>query len=98
VSPGGFDRSMTAPLGASDPWPKAAWGEGSRASRVYVSMWPVRERYQHLHGFLRYPLAPLSARAARGFLGRTERAMLRFPPGLLDAVRRHAAIAERQSA
>lgn len=96
--PGEFPTGATVPLVAGEPWPKAAWGTGERANRFYTSMWPVRERYHHLHTFLRYPLASLSARAAKGFLSRTERAMLRFPPGLLDAIRQHVAMEEAQSA
>jgi DNA (cytosine-5)-methyltransferase 1 len=36
----------------------------------------------------------LSARATRGFLLRTERSSLRFPPGFLDALRRHVVCME----
>jgi len=42
-----------------------------------------------LAAFLKYPTRPLSERAARGFLGRAERSTLRFPDGLLDALRDH---------
>lgn len=96
--PGKNQAALTVPLTAGEPWPKAAWGRGDAAHPADMSMWPVRQPYQHLHAFLRFPLSPLSARAARGFLSRAERAMLRFPPGLLDAVRRHAAIDEAQPA
>jgi DNA (cytosine-5)-methyltransferase 1 len=76
---------------AGGPWPTAAWGtKGSLAKRVHVSMWPVRGRRQHLKEFLRYPLKPLSARAAEGFLKRAEAGSLRFPPGFLADVAEHA--------
>jgi DNA (cytosine-5)-methyltransferase 1 len=52
-------------------------------------MWPVREPYESLAKFLRYPVAPLSERATAGFLERTSRSTLRFPDGLLDAVEAH---------
>jgi DNA (cytosine-5)-methyltransferase 1 len=43
-----------------------------------------------LDAFLRYESAPLSLKATSGFLRRTESARLRFPPGFLDALRKHA--------
>jgi DNA (cytosine-5)-methyltransferase 1 len=41
--------------------------------------------------FLRYPTKPLSARAASGFLKRTRKGRLRFPPGFVAAVEAHIA-------
>jgi DNA (cytosine-5)-methyltransferase 1 len=72
-------------------WPEAAWGDGTGARhRALVSEYPVHVPYQHLAGFLEHEGRPLSARGARGFLSRASRSTLRFPDGLLDAVRAHA--------
>ncbi len=76
-------------LQPGDPWPAAAWGGDEKAFRASVSAWPVRLAYRHLAGFLRFPPAPLSARACEGFLARAARSRLRFPEGLLEAVARH---------
>jgi DNA (cytosine-5)-methyltransferase 1 len=71
-------------------WPKAAWGGPDGSFAVDVSAWPVQPSGDlDLAGFLEYPTRPLSERAARGFLGRADRSTLRFPDGLLDALRRH---------
>jgi hypothetical protein len=52
-------------------------------------MWPVSWPRPHLSDFLEFPRAPLSARAAGGFLGRARMSTLSFEPGLLVAVARH---------
>lgn len=71
-------------------WPRAASGRpGQRPRAVERSMWPIRTQRPALAEFLEHPVAPLSLRACDGFLSRTERSGLRFPPGLLDAVRAH---------
>lgn len=72
-------------------WPKAAHGADGRAFLVDVSPWPRREPIVPIGEFLRYPTIPLSRRAAAGFLERTSRSTLRFPAGLLDAVREQIA-------
>lgn len=77
-----FDRSVS--------WPKSAWGSPDGSFAVDVSAWPVRPKSDlDLANFLKYPTKPLSERASRGFLGRAERSTLRFPDGLLDALRAH---------
>jgi DNA (cytosine-5)-methyltransferase 1 len=40
--------------------------------------------------FLDHPGAPLSARAATGFLRRTAKGSLRFPPGFIDELQAYA--------
>ena len=90
--PGVFDKGRSRnllPRGVA--WPKAAWGFNGAVYPVDVSMWPVRIPAPHLRDFVKYPLAPLSGRAAAGFLGRAETSGLHFEVGFLDAVRRHAA-------
>ncbi|MBO0728750.1 MAG: DNA (cytosine-5-)-methyltransferase [Acidimicrobiaceae bacterium] len=78
-------------LHPGDSWPRAAScvGLGNRVASVELSPWPVSAPYEHLAEFLEHPLIPLSVRAAEGFLGRAERSSLRFPAGLLDAIRLH---------
>lgn len=84
-----------APLAPGRPWPKAAWNLGEGRSSAKLSTWPVRADRRHLHEFLEYPPRPLSAKATRGFLGRTDVSALRFPPGLLDRLRAHLTLMER---
>lgn len=80
---------VTSALGESKQWPAAAWNVGHGRFGVEISERPVRKRYVSLDAFLRYEPAPLSVKATTGFLRRTEVARLRFPPGFLDAVRKH---------
>jgi DNA (cytosine-5)-methyltransferase 1 len=70
-------------------WPTAAWNVGEGRVRVFASEWPVRRQHRPLEPFLRFPTAPLSAKATAGFLGRAEAAKLRFAHGFLDAIRAH---------
>jgi DNA (cytosine-5)-methyltransferase 1 len=79
----------TVPLKSHTTWPTAAWNVGEGRFKVLASEWPVRRKYQPLHGFLRYPTAPLSAKATAGFLSRAEVAPLNFAEGFLDAIRAH---------
>jgi DNA (cytosine-5)-methyltransferase 1 len=72
-------------------WPTAAWNMGDGRIAVGASEWPVRKRYTPLLEFLRHAPRPLSVKATGGFLERTERSGLRFPPGFLDALRAHEA-------
>jgi hypothetical protein len=96
ASPGVYDESRDEPVGDSAPWPSAAYSKEGRAFLANVSTWPVHADYQNLADFLAHPVTPLSERAAAGFLSRAESSTLRFPDGLLDAVRRH--LAARQEA
>jgi DNA (cytosine-5)-methyltransferase 1 len=68
-------------------WPKAAWGKDHKAHSAVAGLWPEQKPYHHLSEFLRHPVRPLSERALHGFLERALRSSLRFPDGLLDAVR-----------
>jgi DNA (cytosine-5)-methyltransferase 1 len=78
-----------AALKPQTPWPAAAWNVGQGRVRVAASEWPVRRKQQSLSTFLRYPTAPLSAKATAGFLSRAEVAPLKFDDGFLDAIRAH---------
>src|SRR5262249_2546179 len=84
------------PLGQRESWPKAAWGSKGRSFRVALSLWPIREPYQHLEDFLSHRSTPLSVRATAGFLARTQVSSLRFPSGFLREVRMHASRMRRE--
>lgn len=70
-------------------WPRAAFGAGGKAYGVDVSSWPVQWPRPHLADFIRYPMVPLSTRAAAGFLKRARISTLSFEPGFLKAIERH---------
>jgi DNA (cytosine-5)-methyltransferase 1 len=92
AQPGDFDRTrMGAQLPRGVAWPKAAYGYRDKVYPVSVSTWPVASIAPHLSEFLSFPLAPLSLRAAAGFLSRAEVSGLRFEEGFLNDVRRHVA-------
>lgn len=82
-------REEETSLASSDRWPKAAWGRAGERRAVGVSMWPVAYPRPHLHEFLEYEPAPLSARATAGFLDRASRGSLRIPEDLICDVRAH---------
>jgi len=79
----------TSPLLLSKQWPTAAWNVGTGRVSVAASEWPVKKPYLSLDEFLRFEPTLLSLKATAGFLRRTETASLRFPPGFIDAVRKH---------
>ncbi|MDT5082574.1 MAG: (cytosine-5)-methyltransferase 1 [Mycobacterium sp.] len=91
ASPGHYD-------GAGDQkwtdlkWPrKAAWaGLDGVVHAADVGPWPEWQARQGLAEFLDYPGKPLSARAASGFLRRTEKGTLRFPPDFLTELGAYA--------
>lgn len=86
----GTPRSFSiSPLGDSRRWPTAAWNIGEGRYSVAASEWPMKKACVPLHEFLKYEPAPLSPKATAGFLRRTEKARLRFPPGFLESVRNH---------
>ncbi len=89
-APGTYDDAADVLLEPRAPWPDAAWSliSGERYSSK-VSSWPVRRPRPPLAEFLQYPPAPLSARAAGGFLKRARSSSLRFPPGFLAAIEAH---------
>lgn len=87
--PGQVREFDLVPMHGHRHWPAAAWNVGDGRVRVLASEWPVRYKYRSLEAFLRYPPAPLSAKATAGFLERADRAQLRFQPGFLDAIRHH---------
>jgi DNA (cytosine-5)-methyltransferase 1 len=88
AEPGPVLDFPVAPIHGS-PWPTAAWNVGNGRVAVAASEWPVRRPYQSLSDFLKHPPRPLSFKATRGFLERTGRSCLIFPPGFLSALRAH---------
>jgi DNA (cytosine-5)-methyltransferase 1 len=94
ADPGRYDASRRDRPFAAESWPNAARGDGRGRFAVAAGKFPESAKRPPLHEFLRYPGSPLSARAARGFLSRTEAGSLRFVPGFRERVRLHAAAME----
>jgi len=88
-TPGTYSQERDRPLPADGRWPKAARFDGDRRSTVDIGMFPVWRDRPSLVDYLRFEGKPLSARATRGFLSRTERSTLRFVPGFKDRVQGH---------
>jgi DNA (cytosine-5)-methyltransferase 1 len=86
--PGRFHERAMMPLAPGVRFPKVAWNVGEGRFTADISMWPVRREPKLLHEFVT-ETEPLSLRATAGFLSRTRKSSLRFPPGFLDAVQRH---------
>jgi DNA (cytosine-5)-methyltransferase 1 len=86
---GSYDGTGDALLGASTRWPRAAWGDKDERHSVEVSMWPVARSRRHLHEFLEYETAALSARATAGFLSRAAKGTLRIPEDLICEAEAH---------
>ncbi len=91
AGPGRYAYDRDRPLATDGRWPKAAQFDGEARRAVAINAYPRWDQREPLHQFLRYPGKPLSARATRGFLSRTERGTLRFAPGFQDALRAHLA-------
>ncbi|HEY3720008.1 MAG TPA: DNA (cytosine-5-)-methyltransferase [Roseiarcus sp.] len=89
ATPGFYEKDRDCDLTEGARWPKAARFDGDRRWRVEIGAFPVWRRRVPLVDFLRHGGKPLSARATRGFLSRTERSSLRFTPGFLERLRCH---------
>jgi DNA (cytosine-5)-methyltransferase 1 len=74
-------------------WPRrAAWADlDGVVHSADVGPWPQWQPREPLVDFLDHPGQPLSARAATGFLRRTNKGTLRFPPGFLTELAKYAA-------
>ncbi len=83
------------PIVGDDPWPGAAWGDGSGRWAVRIGTWPLNAPREPLADFLSRPGAPLSSRAAAGFLGRLVIGKIRSRPTLETALREHLAAVDR---
>lgn len=93
-TPGQYEAQRDMPLKVVKSWPRAARFDGKNRYSVEIGDYPVWMDREPLVEFLRYPGKPLSARATRGFLSRTERAKLRFPDGFQDRLKVHLASME----
>ncbi|MFN4089253.1 MAG: DNA cytosine methyltransferase [Alphaproteobacteria bacterium] len=91
AEPGDYSRERDCALPANGRWPRAARFDGDGRRRVEIGSIPVWRERPSLAAFLQFEGKPLSARATRGFLSRTERSTLRFAPGFLPRLRWHLA-------
>ena len=92
--PGAYDAARDRGFPADGRWPKAARFDGTSRLRVEIGQFPVWRDRAPLAEFLRFQGKPLSARATRGFLLRTDRGTLRFAPGFREMLRSHLAAVE----
>ena len=92
ASPLAYDLCRDSGFPALGKAPKAARFDGKRRFAVRISTDPLGIRPPSLAEFLtdRDGQSPLSLKATLGFLSRTRRAKLRFEPGFIEAVERHA--------
>lgn len=84
-----YDTERDSDLAATQRWPYAARFDGSKRHAVKINAYPLWASRAPLVDFLQFEGKPLSSRATRGFLSRTERAKLRFPVGFQDRLREH---------
>lgn len=89
--PGSYETTRDRPIAKAARWPKAARFDGARRWEVTIGRFPVWRERSPLAEFLKYTGKPLSVRATRGFLSRTERSSLRFVPGFLEKLKSHSA-------
>ncbi len=95
-TPGPYDSERDRELEVDGRWPKAARFDGERRRRVAIGSFPVWRERAPLVEFLRFEGKPLSARATRGFLSRTDRSTLRFVKGFRERLRDHLLQMEAQ--
>lgn len=95
ASPGDYDGGRDGDLPGSGRWPKAARFDGRRRRAVSINPYPEWKPRAPLASFLMHDGKPLSVRATKGFLSRTERATLRFADGFQDRLRGHLRRMER---
>ena len=90
--PGGYDATRDMAFPTQGKAPRAARFDGKQRFAVRIGTDPLGIRPPPLVDFLtdRAGQSPLSLRATLGFLGRTRRAKLRFEPGFIEAIERHA--------
>jgi DNA (cytosine-5)-methyltransferase 1 len=92
AQPGTYDASLDRPFSLVGKAPRAARFDGRSRFAVAIGPDPVGVQAPSLVDFLTDVSGqmPLSLKATLGFLGRTRRAKLRFEPGFIAAVERHA--------
>jgi DNA (cytosine-5)-methyltransferase 1 len=89
ASPGVYDSSRDRTLAFHRRWPRAGRFDGARRHAVEINAFPLWAARSPLERFLHHSGKPLSVRATKGFLSRTQRAKLRFAPGFQDRIRDH---------
>ena len=89
AEPSPYDAGRDREFCPDGRWPRAARFDGDRRHATSISAYPLWEARPTLVDFLQHGGKLLSARATRGFLSRTERAMLRFAEGFQDRLRSH---------
>jgi DNA (cytosine-5)-methyltransferase 1 len=87
---GRHDESRDGEFAYVGKAPRAARFDGRARYSVAIGTDPLGLRAPHLADFLHDGQQLLSLKATLGFLGRTRRAKLRFAPGFIEAVERHA--------
>jgi DNA (cytosine-5)-methyltransferase 1 len=92
ASPTSYDQARDSDFSNEGKAPRAARFDGKKRHAVRIGSDPVGIRPPALSQFLTDTegQADLSLKATLGFLGRTRRAKLRFEPGFIAAVERHA--------
>ncbi|MHB8883961.1 MAG: DNA cytosine methyltransferase [Methylovirgula sp.] len=94
--PAVYDLDRDRELPEDGRWPKAARFDGVRRWSVAIGPFPVWKPRPGLVDFFQHPGKPLSARATRGFLDRTDRSTLRFVAGFREHLREHLRRMERE--
>ena len=90
LAPGEYDVQRDRSLRSDKRWPRAARFDGSERHEVQINAFPQWKARTSLTQFLVFPGKPLSVRATKGFLSRTQRGKLRFPEDFLDRLRAHS--------
>lgn len=97
MHPIGYETERDFELSETGRWPRAARFDGKSRHGVQINSYPCWEPRSPLAEFLAFEGKPLSARATRGFLSRTERAKLRFADGFRERLREHLDNMEAQA-
>ncbi|MCV7421439.1 DNA (cytosine-5-)-methyltransferase [Mycobacterium yunnanensis] len=91
ADPGRYDASRDRPRDGAAWSRRAAWADlDGVVHDADVGPWPAWEPRLPLADFLAFPGKPLSARAATGFIRRTQKGSLRFPDGFVDELGAYA--------
>ena len=100
VMPGAYDAHRDAAFSLAGKAPRAARFDGKMRHAVRIGTDPIGVAPASLTSFLqdRVGQMPLSLKATLGFLSRTRRAKLRFQPGFIQAVERHAQVMQAREA
>ena len=92
ATPGTYVHQLDPPLATDRTLPIAGWSMGKGAMEaVAVTRWAARVERPPLMKWLKFAPRPLSFKATRGFLERSQRSSLRFEAGFLDDLRKHEA-------